>query len=100
MNTSPRNLPRFLPTLTEVVQPSDLIAAKCTVTPTPDVPSQVSAQRTLLGPESKISHETSALVSAIVEKEMQTFRANLQRDLETMVKHAVHEALNLKPPSH
>jgi hypothetical protein len=100
MNTSPRNLPRFLPTLTEVVQPTDLVAATRTATPTLDVPSQITTQRTLLGPESQIAPETSALVSAMVEKELQIFRANLQRDLETMVKHAVQEALNLKPPSH
>jgi hypothetical protein len=100
MNTSPRNLPRFLPTLTEVVQPSDLMAATRTATITLDVPSQVTTQRTLSGPESQITPETSALVSAMVEKEMQIFRANLQRDLETMVRHAVQEALNLKPPSH
>lgn len=100
MSTPPRNLPRFLPTLTEVVHPSDLAAAQSAATPEFEALSQTVLQRVEGALESRLLSETSALVSSTVAAQMQVLRANLRQELEVMVKQAVVDAMNSKPPVH
>jgi len=104
MNTPPRNLPRFLPTLTEVVHPADLAAEKHSIASMLEAPLPATQQM-----EGALDHalttevnapEVNALVSSLVAEQMQVLRFNLRQELEVMVKHAVQEAMNSKPIPH
>lgn len=100
MSTPPRNLPRVLPTLTEVVLPSELVAAQTADTPELEALSHTVLQRVEGVLEDRLFLETSALVSSTVAAQMHVLRANLRQELEVMVKQAVVEALRSKPVAH
>lgn len=100
MSTPPRNPPRFLPTLTEVVHPTDLVAALSTPVPVLEAPGQAVVQTTDAVSANPLTPETSALVSAIVAAQIQTLRATLRLELEIMVKQAVQEAMDSRPASY
>ncbi len=99
MNTPPRLLPRFIPTLTEVVHPADLTVEKMTSTPPLESPV-VAVQQ--IGPalDSAVMPELVELVTFLLAEQLPVLRANLQQELEVMVKLAVKEALNSKSSSH
>lgn len=99
MSSVPRNLPRFLPTLTEVVHPADLHTTALTASPA-SVEQIAAPQRYGSVNESHLSSETRALVSSIVAFQMQELHAILQQELEVMVKQAVANALNSKSTPH
>lgn len=100
MSTPPRNLPRFLPTLTEVVHPSELVAAQTAATPEFEALRQ-SVLHSVEGVlENRLLLATSTLVSSTVAAQMQVLRANLRQELEEIVKHAVAEAMRAKSAVH
>ncbi len=95
MNMPSRHLPRFLPTLTEVVHPTDLAAER--LTPVPTLESLVFATRQAGGaPDNALTPEVIAMVHSVVAKQIQVLHANLRLELEVMVKHAVQEAMDSK----
>ena len=99
MNTPPRNLPRFLPTLTEVVDPADLFAEKSTAVPTLEAPIlAVSQSRGEV--EDALTPRVHALVNSLVAEKIHALSANLRAELAVMVKQAVHEAQISKQMSH
>jgi hypothetical protein len=100
MTMPPRNLPRFLPTLTEVVRPSELAAAQAAATPEFEALSHTVLQSVEGVLENRLLLETSALVSSTVAAQMQVLRANLRQELEVIVKQAVVEAMRSKPVAH
>lgn len=93
MSATPRNPPRFIPTLTEVVQPSDLSTALAP--PMPDLEEIVQAvmQRVRLATERRVREETETMVRALVIAQTQDFSARLHRELEGLVRKAVADAL-------
>lgn len=97
MNTAPRNLPRFLPTLSEVVHPSALTVAQRSVVSESEILSQTVLQQVELTLESRLFAETKAMVNSVVAEQMQILRANLRQELEVLVQRAVVDALNSKP---
>jgi len=93
MSTTPRNLPRFLPTLTEVVHPSGLL--KASVTATPDLEEIVlsvmqQVERVL---ERRLSEEADAMMRTLVTEQLETLRSGLRQELEIVVRQAVSEAM-------
>lgn len=94
MTDSPlQNLPRFLPTLTEVVNQSDLTEAP--VLMRSDVEEIVqSVMQQIRGPiETRLVQEIDALVRSQVEEQLQRLRLHLGQELELDVRQAVVDAI-------
>lgn len=93
MSSPPRNLPRFLPTLTEVVHPSSLV--KSTPPETPDLEAIVQSvmHRVDLVLERRLSEEVDALVRTHMEDQMKAVHLRLLNELASVVQQAVTDAL-------
>lgn len=93
MSTAPRNLPRFLPTLTEVVDPRGV--APTAVRATPDLEETVwfVMQRVDLVLEQRLREEADAMLRTMVTAQLQTLAARLRQELETVVRQAVSEGM-------
>lgn len=93
MNTTPRNLPRFIPTLTEVVLASSLSNVS--------VPESTNAEKIVqsvmhqmnLVLERRIREEVETLVRIQVEEQLQILHARLHKELMNVVPQAVTDAL-------
>lgn len=93
MNSTPRNPPRFLPTLTEVVQAphSGAISA-------PKMPSTDDIVRTVLqsvGPvmERRLTEEAQGLLRVLVDEQMIILRACLREEMEILVRQVASETV-------
>jgi hypothetical protein len=97
MNSTPRNPPRFLPTLTEVVQAPNLGALSA-----PKTPSTDDIVRTVLqsvGPvmERRLAEEAQGLLRVLVDEQMIILRACLREEMEILVRQVAAETvLSLK----
>lgn len=100
MSTPPRNLPRFLPTLTEVVQPSGLSGASASAAPDMEEIVQSVMQRVALATERRLREETEAMVRALVNEQVQALSERLRQELESVVRQAVADALRLGTDLH
>ncbi|MDP1998410.1 MAG: hypothetical protein Q8K22_02305 [Rhodoferax sp.] len=100
MNKPPRNLPRFLPTLTEVVDPS--ILAVPDVPATPDLEDAVwfVMQRVDMLIERRVREETDAMLSTLVAQQLQSLGERLRLELESVVRLAVADAIALQKEMH
>lgn len=95
---TPKNPLRFLPTLTEVVQP-----------PRPSVPPQRNepvgidvdalVDRVMLSVSPHIENQLRELVTDVVLEQLRELTPRIQHDLEVMVRAAVMGALAELPPS-
>lgn len=100
MSTPPRNLPRFLPTLTEIVH---LPAVERTTTPvTPDLEATVSfvMQRVDSVIERRLREETDVMLRNIVTEQLQSLGVRLRHELDTVVRQAVSEAMTSQLNQH
>ena len=95
MSTPPRNLPRFLPTLTEVVQPSGLAGTSASAAPDMEEIVQSVMQRVALTTERRLREETEAMVRALVNEQVQALSERRRQELESVVRQAVADALRL-----
>jgi hypothetical protein len=109
MNQPPRNLPRFLPTLTEVVDPSILAAPTVptvpmapTVLATPDLEDAVwfVMQRVDMLIERRVREETDAMLNTLVTQQLQSLGERLRLELEGVVRLAVADAIALQKEMH
>lgn len=91
MGTSPRHLPRFIPTLTEVVQSPGLAGASEQEAHDFEEISRSILQRMEPLMEHRL-HEVEAMVRSAVMAHMQTLRLSLREELETAVRQALTEA--------
>lgn len=95
MNTPPRNLPRFLPTLTEVVQPGALAHAEIPASPDLEDTVWFVMQRVDLVMERRLREETETMLRAVVAEHVQSLSIRLRQELETVVRQAISDALAL-----
>jgi sensor domain CHASE-containing protein len=100
MSTTPRNLPRFLPTLTEVVHLSDLTGTAVAATPDLEETVWFVMQRVDLVIERRLREESDAMLRAVVTEKLQTLSARLRTELETVVRQAVSEAMTSQLNQH
>ena len=100
MSAPPRNLPRFLPTLTEVVQPSGLSRALAPPTPDPEEIVQLVMLRVGLATDRRIREETEALIRALVTEQTKGLGECLRQELELRVRQAVTDALTPSVDKH
>lgn len=100
MSTPPRNLPRFLPTLTEVVH---LPTVERTTTPAaPDLEATVSyaMQRVDSVIERRLREEADVMLRNLVTEELQSLGVRLRQELEAVVRQAVSEAMTSQSNQH
>jgi len=94
MNNPPRQLPRFVPTLTEVVDPSTIIglAAKAA----PEVESMIELVRKQVQPifERRIQEELDRLVRTVVTRQWTEIGARLHDEMDLFVRQVVIDAMN------
>jgi hypothetical protein len=93
MSTTPRNLPRFLPTLTEIVHPSEWIRA-----PDPESPDSEEMVRSVMQRmdsviQRRLAEDADAMVRTLVTEQLPILRAGLRQELEGVVRQAVSEAM-------
>lgn len=100
MTTTPRNLPRFLPTLTEVVHPSGLVRTAAPATPDLEEAVWFVMQRVDMVIERRVSEETEVMLRTVVTEQVQTLRLRLRQELEDVVRQAVSEALTAQAETH
>lgn len=100
MNQAPRNMPRFLPTLTEIVDPSTLVAPE--VHATPDLENAVwfVMQRVDMLIERRVHEETDAMLSTVVAQHLKSLGERLRLELEAVVRLAVTDAIALQRDMH
>jgi len=94
MNPSPKNLPRFLPTLTEVVQPDGLLLpdrAPMHETGAPRNCAEAQIDNALL--EHRLRSEAERLLEAELEEQTRYFSTRLRQELEPIVQGAVADAM-------
>ncbi|MBV5297211.1 MAG: hypothetical protein JZU64_03475 [Rhodoferax sp.] len=93
MSTAPKNLPRFIPTLTEVVDPASLTSL--TVISRPDVEAMVTLVQQQIQPifERRLQEELDRLVRAGVARQWADISTRLQDEMDMFVRQAVIDAI-------
>lgn len=92
MSSSPKHPPRFVPTLTEVVRKSAAKREPKRI----DYEAEGLVQRVLKEVELSMEQRLGAAIDQMVLEQLETLRPLLKRDLETLVRHAVNNALQAK----
>lgn len=93
MSSTPRNLPRFLPTLTEVVHPASLGPTPATVGANDEEIIRTVMQQVNDVLENRLREETDAMVHVLVNEHLENLNLRLQQELALAVRQAVVEAL-------
>lgn len=96
MHAMPPHLPRFVPTLTEVVQPESLFPVLPPEAPDTTHLVQTVVQQMALLLERRLTEETDAMVHQLVTVQLENLRTQLQQEFEERVRQAVAEALRLR----
>lgn len=93
MNSAPRLPPRFVPTLTEVVDPASL--SRLAPSPQPDVQAVIDLVQSQVQPifERRLQDELDRLMRTMVAKQWSDLSARLQDELDMLVRQAVTDAL-------
>ena len=93
MNSSTRQLPRFIPTLTEVVDPASLNSTARQTKP--DVDALIDRVQQQVQPifERRLQEEFERMVRHQVSKQWSDISAKLQFEMELFVRQAVIDAL-------
>jgi len=96
MVTPPRNLPRFLPTLTEVVNLTDPNAAPAMARSEIEEIVQSVMQRVQGQLEKRLAEEIDTLVRKLVLEQRESLSVRLLSEFETGVRQTVIEAISLR----
>jgi len=98
MTTSNRPLPRFIPTLTEVVDPASLNSTARQTKP--DVEALIGQVQRQVQPifERRLQEEFERLVRALVAKQWDDISVKLQAEMDMFVRQAVVDALANQNP--
>ena len=101
MSTSPKKLPRFLPTLTEVVDPSSLNMTSAPAA-APDFEDLVRSvlERVDAALERRLLEETELLVRLQLAQQLPSLRASLHQEVDSLVRQSVAETMASLPSQH
>ena len=97
--TSPtRPLPRFIPTLTEVVDPASLSSTARLARP--EVETLIDQVQRQVQPifERRLQEEFERLVRSLVAKQWDEVRARLQNEMDMLIRQSVLDALDKQAP--
>jgi len=94
VTTPSRPLPRFIPTLTEVVDPASLNSTARLAKP--EVETLIDQVQRQVQPifERRLQEEFERLVRSLVAKQWDDVRARLQNEMDMMVRQSVLDALD------
>lgn len=97
MSSAPRHVPRFIPTLTEVVDPATLNYGPNR--PAPDVQTLVDEVRRQLGPafERRLQQEYERLVKSLVTEPWNEISQRLHGDMEQLIAQTVTDYVHQHP---
>jgi hypothetical protein len=101
VTTPSRSLPRFIPTLTEVVDPASLNSTARQAKP--DVEALIDQVQRQVQPifERRLQDEFERLVRSLVTRQWDDVRTKLQAEMDMFVRQAVLDAIDkLEPPEH
>lgn len=98
MSNAPRPPPRFVPTLTEVVDPASL--SRLSPSPQADLQAVINLVQQQVQPifERRLQEEFDRLVRNMVIKQWSDLGAKLQDEMDMFVRQAVADALNGQSP--
>lgn len=96
MNTIPRNLPRFVPTLTEVVEPSSLVRTASSTSPDVEEIIQSVMQRVDRVLDRRLREDADAMLRNMMTEQLHTLQLSLRAELALVVQQAVAEAMALR----
>ena len=100
MSSAPRNLPRYLPTLTEVVQAPGLAPAAVTAVPDLEALVQSVLQRVEPVLEARLREEVDAMVRALLTEHLPSLRLRLREELLTATRQALMEGMGPESDLH
>ena len=96
MSTPPRPLPRFLPTLTEVVSPSELSIEGRTPPPDPKKLTQILLIQVDALVQTRIHQELDKLIRAAIAEQADALIDRLKVDLHREIKKMVADAVGVR----
>jgi hypothetical protein len=94
MNSSPPNPPRFLPTLTEIVQPSELQPHVMAAPPVLEDVMQSLQQQVNRFIEQRVREELAAIVGALAAEQSQALQLSIRDELQPLVWQAAAQVMN------
>lgn len=100
MNTIARNLPRFVPTLTEIVEPSSLVRTPPSTSPDVEEIIQSVMQRVDRVLDRRLRDDADAMLRNMVTEQFHTLQLSLRAELALVVQQAVAEAMALREDAH
>lgn len=100
MNTTPRNFPRFVPTLTEIVEPSSLVGAPPLNNPDSNEIVQSVMQRVDEVLEYRLREHADVMLRNLVTEQLGIMHLRLRSELELVVQKAVAQAMVLQEDEH
>lgn len=96
MNSTPRNLPRYVPTLTEIVDPSSLLRAPTSAGPELEDIAQFVMQRVDQVLDRRLREHGDAMLRSWATEQLGILRLQLREELALVVRDAVAEAIALR----
>ena len=93
MNPTPRNLPRYVPTLTEIVDPSSLLTTPTSSSPELADIAQLVMQRVEQVLDRRLREEGDAMLRHCVAEQLGALRLRLREELALVVQDAVAEVI-------
>lgn len=93
MSSPPRHLPRFLPTLTEVVRPSELSMDGQPSRPDPTALTQTLMMQVDALVQARVQQDLEKLIRSVVVERSNAWVAELQVELRREVRKLVAEAI-------
>lgn len=93
MNPTPRNLPRYVPTLTQIVDPSSLQRTPTSSSPELAEITQFVMQRVDQVLDRRLKEEGDAMLRHWVTGQLGTLRMHLREELALVVRAAVAEVI-------
>lgn len=99
MSDSPKNLPRFLPTLTEVVSPSVVMASGVVAAPAasaPEADATVLIERVMQRLDLSLAARMREVIGAFVDEQMRALAPGLMQEVEQAVRESVAQAVALE----
>lgn len=96
MNPTPRNLPRYVPTLTEIVDPSSLRTAPASTSPELAEITQFVMQRVDQVLERRLREDGDVMLRHWVTEQLGILRLHLREELALVARDAAAEAIALR----
>ncbi|NDP40511.1 MAG: hypothetical protein GZ093_17515 [Rhodoferax sp.] len=100
MNPTPRNMPRFVPTLTEIVEPSSLARTPPSTGSDFDEITQSVMQRVDRVLDRRLREEAEGVLRSLVTEQLEIMHLRLREELALVVQQAVAEVIALRGDAH